>query len=62
MIHFMKIYEIFTIFFDMLANVGTVRVNENINEKRENLCSFFISSITIKKIIKNCCYVPRSQI
>jgi hypothetical protein len=26
----------------MLTNVGRVRVNENINERRENLCSFML--------------------
>jgi hypothetical protein len=31
-----------TVFFNMLANVGRVRVSENINEKRENLCSFML--------------------
>jgi hypothetical protein len=26
----------------MLTNVGRLRVNENINERRENLCSFML--------------------
>jgi hypothetical protein len=50
----------------MLTNVGRVRVNENIKERRENLCSFVLfgrilmsSTRTAKKIIKNR-YVPKN--
>jgi hypothetical protein len=39
----MLLYKAYTALFNMLTNIG--RVNEIINERRENLCSFLLFDI-----------------